>query len=555
MERKQKDNSTLHWIYLNTKGQRIRICCLIGSNILFSVLGILFALLCKNVIDGAVSGDLTVLVKNLVGLGIVVLGQLIIRLECNSIREYTKSKLSIYLREKLVTGILQKEYSNLSEFHSGELVNRVFSDVQVVSTAIVGIIPNISNAVTRLFMASGVLLALDGLFAGILLGSGIVLFLLVKVLRGRLKGLSKAVMAQEDKTHSLFQEILENVKVLKVFEADAVIRDKIIYQHSKLFKTEMRKRTVSIIANAGFNLIFQMGYLFALAWGTFGIYNHTLTYGTLTAMLQLVSQVQVPLSNLSGIMPQWYNMIASAERLIELEQLKTDSSTRQYVAADICDKDSMIIIDNVTFTYDREAILTQACASIKLGETTAIMGLSGGGKSTLMYLLMGLFEPQKGRVYLQNKDSQIGIRNIRELFSYVPQGNCLFSGTIRENLTLLNADTNENDIWKALEIACADGFVKTFGDGLDTYIGQDGLGLSEGQAQRIAIARAVLKKSPILLFDEATSALDEWTEKQLLINIEKLGKTCILITHRKAALSICSQKIVVKEGQIYETDC
>ncbi len=137
----------------------------------------------------------------------------------------------------------------------------------------------------------------------------------------------------------------------------------------------------------------------------------------------------------------------------------------------------------------------------------------------------------------------------------MPQGNCLFSGTIRENLTLLNADTNENDIWKALEIACADGFVKTFGDGLDTYIGQDGLGLSEGQAQRIAIARAVLKKSPILLFDEATSALDEWTEKQLLINIEKLGKTCILITHRKAALSICSQKIVVKEGQIYETDC
>ena len=158
-----------------------------------------------------------------------------------------------------MTGILQKEYSNLSEFHSGELVNRLFSDVQVVSTAIVGIIPNISNAVTRLFMASGVLLALDGLFAGILLGSGIVLFLLVKVLRGRLKGLSKAVMAQEDKTHSLFQEILENVKVLKVFEADAVIRDKIIYQHSKLFKTEMRKRTVSIIANAGFNLIFQMG--------------------------------------------------------------------------------------------------------------------------------------------------------------------------------------------------------------------------------------------------------------------------------------------------------
>lgn len=555
MERKHKDNGTLRWIYQNTKGQRIRVCCLIGSNILFSVLGILFALLCKNVIDGAVSGNLTALVENLIRLGLVVIGQLIIRLECNSIREYTKSKIAIRLREKLVTGILQKEYANISQFHSAEIVNRVFSDVQVVSTAIVGIIPNISNAITRLFMASGVLLALDGLFAGILLGSGLVLFLFVKVLRGRLKGLSKAVMAQEDKTHSLFQEILENVKVLKVFEADAVIQGKITDRHNKLFWAEMKKRTVSIIANAGFNLIFQMGYLFALAWGTLGIYNHTLTYGTLTAMLQLVSQVQVPLSNLSGIMPQWYNMIASAERLIELEQLKQDSSTRQYDADNLCEKDASIIIDNVTFMYDKELVLTKACASIKLGETTAIMGLSGGGKSTLMYLLMGLFEPQEGRIYLQSKASQIEIRSIKGLFSYVPQGNCLFSGTIRENLTLLNADTDEKNIWKALEIACADEFVKTFGDGLDTYIGQDGLGLSEGQAQRIAIARAVLKKAPVLLLDEATSALDEWTEKQLLLNIEKLGRSCILITHRKAGLSICNRKIIVKEGQIYETDC
>jgi len=552
---KQKDNRALRWIFHNTRGQRIRICCLIGSNILFSALGVIFALLCKNVIDAAISGNRSMLVKNLVQLGLLILGQMFIRLECNSIREYTKSKICIALREKLVYGILQKEYSEISRFHSGELVNRVFSDVLTVANAIVGIIPNVSNAVTRLLLASGVLIALDGLFAAILLVIGFVLFLLIKMLRGRLKGLSKAVMKQEDKTHSLFQEVLENVKVLKVFEADEVMHKKITNQHDILFKTEMKKRTVSIIANAGFNLIFQMGYLFALAWGAFGIYNNTLTYGTLTAMLQLVGQVQTPLSSLSGIMPQWYNMIASAERLLELELLTDDNTARGLLAEDLCGEQTSIIVDNITFTYDREVVLKDAQTHINMNETTAIMGISGGGKSTLLYLLMGLFAPQEGTIYLKNKEAVLPIRNIKGLFAYVPQGNCLFSGTIRENLSLLNDHADEKSMWKALEIACADEFVKSFENGLDTYIGQDGLGLSEGQAQRIAIARAVLKNAPVLLLDEATSALDEFTEKQLLTNIKRLGKACILITHRKAALNICNRKIIVKEGKIYETDC
>ena len=312
-------------------------------------------------------------------------------------------------------------------------------------------------------------------------------------------------------------------------------------------------------------------YFIGIGYCGYGILKGAVSYGTLTAMIQLIGQLQTPLAGISGFVPRFYAMIASAERLMEIEEykkvgmdgVKTAEETKKLYEESI----EQIVFDKVSFDYIKEQeackVLQEVSLSIKKGDYVAVLGGSGCGKSTILKLIMGIYEPQSGTIAMIQKDGvKIPITMLRRMFSYVPQGNYLMNQTIREVITLCEKDeaeimSNEADdtaVRNAVTLACAD-FIWELPEGLDTLLGEKGAGLSEGQMQRIAIARALYANTPILILDEATSALDGETEKALLYNLKQLtDKTVLIVTHRPEALNICNRRVsFTEDGRIIES--
>jgi len=293
-------------------------------------------------------------------------------------------------------------------------------------------------------------------------------------------------------------------------------------------------------------------YIFIVA-GAFQIIYGNITFGTLTAFLQIIEQIKAPMKNISGIIPQYYLMIASAERIIEIENLPNEEF--KPISLDIKGiYDSMVEIkvNNINFSYDNNVIFKNASISFEKGKITAISGSSGIGKSTLMKLLLGIWETDNGSIFIKTKGENINIDiNTRKLFAYVPQGNMLLSGTIKENISFCCPDANDSEIEYAAKIADIFDFINKLPQKMNTIIGERGIGLSEGQIQRIAIARAILSRAPILLMDEATSALDLETESNILKNIKTIdNKTCIFISHKSTTLLNCDKIIKIENGKI-----
>ena len=308
-----------------------------------------------------------------------------------------------------------------------------------------------------------------------------------------------------------------------------------------------------ILSSATMSATFNLGYIFALAYGSYQLL-HGLDYGNLVAMLQLVSQIQYPFSSLSGMLPKYFALLASAERIIELDNIKDEfEKNNQDIDVKSTYKNlNSIEFKDITFGYDRDVILDDTSLTVNKGDFVAIMGISGIGKSTLLKLLLGVFNVDNGTITLDVNGKEIPVDcHTRKLFSYVPQGNFLLSGTIKDNLKFINSNATDEEIEKAVKISCSDQFVYDLPDGLETVIGERGIGLSEGQLQRLAIARSILSKSPIMLLDEATSALDEATELRFLKNLKEMqDKTCIIVSHKTAALEICNKHIQIVDGKI-----
>ena len=547
---KIKDKTTYKWLFHHCRPQLVKIITLVIGNGILAASSIVFALMCRGIVDGAVSHSKDQLVKYGIALFVVIMGQLVLRLYCNSIAEYIRSRLGMNIRADMLDMLLTKEYSDISKHHSGDLLNRMFSDVKVIADGLTSILPNLVSMLTRLLCAVGVLIALDKSFTLLFVVSGFVMFLVTRLFRKRMKVLHKDVQQKEGTVRSFLQETVENILIVKVFGCEKQMEETNDVNQNAHFRSQMKRRTFSIMANAGFSFVFQMGYLFAMIWGARGIYLSTMTYGTLTAILQLVNQIQGPFANLSGLMPQLYGVLASAERIIELENLPDEKpSDRKLEYKDF----KKISIENMSFSYGENHVLKDVNIDIEKGDFVSLTGLSGGGKSTLFLLLLGAYQPDCGNIsFVSDNDSFRCGQETRSLFAYVPQGNFLFSGTVEDNIRLLNENASQQEVENAAKIACAYDFIQELPDKFDTKVGEKGFGISEGQAQRIAIARAILGNAPVLLLDEATSALDEATEAQLLKNIAGLkNRTCLIVTHRPAALKICSKHLLLNEGDIY----
>ncbi len=551
------DKGSLGWIFRHTKKYLWAVVLLAVMSGCVALGFILLALVSRRVIDiatGDASGGLIVNCGYLFG---IILLQAILNILYSNVTVRVSGRIEIALKQDLFDALLQKQWRQVSAFHSGEILNRFTSDVNVVVSGVVSLIPQCVNILTKLLAGLGVLLWMDPLFAFTVLAAGGLVALASRLYSTRFKGLHKKCQETDGRTRSFLQECTENIVMIKSYLGERSVLKRLKVLQENNLRAKVRRNTYSNLANTGMFLLFNMGYFAVLAWGALRIAGGVMTFGTLTAFLQIISQIRQPFAGMSGLLPKYYSMIASAERIRELEQLENEPEGEGHVDPNgLYDKMDSLCFSDVSYSYGDGMVLDHAEFLLQKGETAAVMGKSGCGKSTFMKLLLGLIEPDGGRIYIKCRDGEevpVGPA-ARGLFAYVPQGNMLFSGTLRDNIAFCRAEAADEQIMEAAEAACIGTFIQSLPDGLDTVIGERGLGLSEGQVQRIAVARAVLTGAPILLLDEATSALDEENERLILQSIQKLkDRTCIAVSHRRACLAVCDRLFRLENGRFAET--
>lgn len=518
-----------------------------------ALLGVAFALGTRNVIDCAISGHRESFLRACAVQGAIILGLLFTLTLSRYLQEMLRALLDRDWKTEILRKLLHADFSATSAYHSGELMNRLNNDVRTVNDGILTTLPSVSSMFTKIVAAVSVLLTMEPMFTLILLSAGVLLIIITGLLRKRLKDLQKKVSEEEGKVSSFLQESLENLLMVQALDVTDQIEVRAANAMHARYHVQRKRKNATILANTCLNIMYYGAGFAALLWCSTGLLQGSITFGTLTAVTQLVSQLQTPFVRISGIVPQYIAMISSSERLMELDQLHGKQERAMENPQLFYLKQNFIGAENLSFSYDRDQVLDHATFRIPTGCFAAITGTSGVGKSTLLKLLLGIFEPEQGMLYFASDDQKEPVsRRTRSLFTYVPQGNLLLSGTIRENLVITRPDATEKEIAQALHISCMDEFLPHLPQGLDSVLGENGAGLSEGQSQRLAIARAILSGAPVILLDESTSALDAETEKMVLNRIRALpNRTCIAVTHRPAALELCDWTIEMRDGKLF----
>lgn len=540
------NSSALRWIIRRIRRYIPGILLVTALNAVTALTGVSLAFLSQNLLDS--SGDKKRMLFGIVLLGVVV-ANILISSVISVINVRVNGRMIMSMRNHMFSELVRKKYPKVSGHHSGELLNRFTSDIDVIANAATSTLPSAISMVVRIVAGIGALLTMNPKFAIAVLLIGFCVPAIGRTVSKKYKYMHKEVQQTEGQARAFMQEGFANIVVIKSFRSEAPILQKLNQYMEKNLRIKIKRNFISVITHFLLNSFFSLGYYGILIWGAFNLGNG-LTYGTLNAFLQLISQLRAPLQNVSGVLPQYYQALASAERLMELDNIENEPPQPESDAVTkLCSEFRSINIKNVAFAYDDELILKNCSFDVPRGKITALTGESGCGKSTLFKLILGLYEPSGGSITVNNS---IPIdASTRCLFSYVPQGNMILSGTIRENITMCNPDISEEQIIAAARAAAIYDYIETLPDGLDTVLSERGAGLSEGQIQRLSIARALLFDTPVLLLDEATSALDEQTETLVLSNIKSMtDKTVLFITHRNTSISVCDH-IIHAENKVY----
>ena len=446
------------------------------------------------------------------------------------------------MQQRMLDRILRSEWTGKESHHSGDVLNRLEQDVGTVVSFLTETIPNTISVVAMFVGAFLYLFSMDKVLAFVIVGIIPVFVLLSKLYIGQMRRLTRQVRDSDSKVQSVLQETIQHRMLIKTLESDSIMVDRLESTQSELRHRVVKRTAFSVVSNFILNAGFSVGYLIAFLWAALRMADQTLTFGGMTAFLQLVNRIQGPARDLTRLAPVFVGVFTAAERLMELEENPLEEQGDPIPLTAPCG----VRLEHITYAYDDgdSNVIEQLDFNFYPGSCTAVLGETGAGKTTLIRLILALLHPNEGKVILYNQQEQKELSPLMRCnFVYVPQGNTLMSGTIRDNLRLGKLNATEEEIKAALEMSCAS-FVMELPDGLDTVCTEAGGGLSEGQAQRISIARALLRNRPIMLFDEATSALDPETERQLLHNIlSHHDKTVIFITHRPAVVDYCDQTL------------
>lgn len=542
-----KSKPSFLWICKTAKKQLGLLILLGVLSIITSVSYIGLALVSRRAINIATAGipfsDMKpLLIVCGVYLLVIIIVQLLLTLLSSHIKTMVSGRFEIDLRNRLFGKIVSTKYSHIRTFHSGELLNRFTSDVDIVVAGVTNFLPQALSIVSKIISGLIVIATFSKGFTGLVLLIGLVVMLGALLFSPIYKKLHKRAQQESGVMRGFAQECVENITVVKSFSTKQPLISKLAEYMKKVYKTKILRNHISNGSTGIIFLVFTLGYYATLFWGAFEIATGRMDYGTLMAFLQIVSQIRAPFYNASSLISHFYGALASAERLMELEQLPDDKTDSDFNSTKCYSLLKEIKATNLSFSYGDANVIENSNFSIKKGDFVSVTGASGAGKSTLFKLLLGLFEPDEGSLSLiSDNDEKIVDASTRSLFAYVPQGNLVLSGTIAENIKFGCPEVSDELMINAARIACLDEFVDPLPDHYNTVLGERGLGLSEGQVQRIAIARALLSDAPILLLDECTSALDEQLEERLLNNLIALSsKTILFISHRNAALSICN---------------
>ena len=570
---KRMEGGAVKWLYRVPGKKKLLILLLAVVQALFGGSGVLYALFLRNVVDSAAAGNNAGFRTNVILLILLAVAQQALGAMIRHLSEYSRAEFENIFKERLLGELLRKDYSSVSAVHSGEWLNRLTNDTVIAANGYVDIIPGLAGMVVKLISAVIMLIALEPRFAAVVLPGGLALSALTYSFRKVLKRLHKGVQESDGRLRVFLQESIGSMMMIRSFAAGEAAADEASDKMNEHKAARMKRMRFSNLCNIGFGTAMNGMYLAGICYCGYGILKGIMTYGTLTAVTQLITQIQAPFANISSYLPRFYAVTASAERLMEIERFEDESGEAPFslekVRGAYTEDITGFGLKNAEFTYfpaaeglegltkeNQPLVLKDITLTSNKGEYVAFTGQSGCGKSTLLKLLMCIYRLDGGERLLMRKStgSETLTAGWHRLFAYVPQGNQLMTGTVREIVSFADRSSASDDerILRALKLSCAD-FIGELENGIDTRLGERGTGLSEGQMQRIAIARAIFSESPVLLLDESTSALDEDTEKRLLGNLRSMtDKTVVIVTHRPAALAICDRVLRFTENGVEE---
>lgn len=522
------------WLWAAWNGNRLQAVLNAFLGILSVVVSLLTVWAVQRAIDvasGSLEGNIYWAVAVM---GMFILADFAINISEIWVRNILGVKAQNKMQQRLLDRMLRSEWKGKELHHSGDVMNRLEQDVITVVNFLAETLPSTISMFALFIGAFIYMFTMDKWLAVVTVAIIPIFLFFSKIYVQKMRHLTHEVRNSDSEVQSVMQETVQNRMLIKTLEGDAAMVDKLESSQSELRHKVVKRTIFSVLSNLVLNFGFALGYLIAFLWAALRMSAHTLSFGGMTAFLQLVSRIQSPARNLSKLAPAFVSVFTAAERLMELEDNPLEEQGEPIELPAPCG----VKISDVTYSYEDTPVLENLSFDFKPGSCTAILGKTGSGKTTLIRLMLALMRPQKGEIFIYSNgnDAEIISPRHRCNFVYVPQGNTLLSGTIRENLLLADPNATEEMMLDALNKSCAE-FIADLPEGLDTICTEKGGGLSEGQSQRISIARALLRNRPIMLFDEATSALDSGTERRLLKNIlASNDKTVIFITHRTAVV-------------------
>lgn len=535
------------WMYTYVRRFRMTVLIHILLGVAGTAMSLLSSLAMRALIDAVTGSQAGAVWSAAAYMAGMLLGSVFMQAAASRIAAVINIKVQNGIQAEVYDRMLHTDWQSLEKFRSGDLINRLNGDVSTVSGGVTSLIPSFVSGVVQFVGALVIILCCDPVMALIALIAAPVYVLSSRALVKRMREYNKRMKEVGSQAMSFHEDSFRNLTGIKSFSVMDGFTDRMRQMQDKYKEALLDYNKFSVVTGLVMGIVGLVISAGCFGWGVFRLWTNAISFGTMTMFLQLTNMLRSSFSSLVGLVPSAISITTSAGRIMAVVELPEEPGAREQI--DVPDECG-VELRNVSFAYDEdEPVLRNISLSVKPGEFVALAGASGEGKTTVVRMMLGLIRPDKGEAVLLTDKGSIPLSAAtRRAFAYVPQGNTVLAGTVADNLRMVKPEATDEEITEALRLACADKFVSRLPEGIYSKTGETGRGFSEGQAQRIAVARALLQKAPILILDEATSALDEETETKMLLNIRNSGfvRTCVLISHRPAAAGMCEKRYVLE---------